>query len=439
MQDVDTLFREALEKKSVAEVWSHLAPLRARLDEREVALAWMALAQASPRAPRMAEDARAVLSAHGSDEEVVVATLTALARRADVAGLDAPIDGAAELAEGVRLGRALLAGAARHRAALSAALGNALARLGDGEESLALLGAAVQLDPEGPWLKDVVLAHKRARRFRAALVPARNAVKRWPSEPGPKIELALAALGAGEPSEAAEALRGLGLSVQLEDGALPLVADLPPLAMRVPVRPAPHGLFGEGGAGFETLWVQPLSPVHGVVRSATVGEAVTDFGDVVLFDVARLGMVRRPDGEGSAPLVAFLLVLKAGDERRLPFLALEQSAGQVEAMLSGMPEGCEPIVFGTRIERVCPRCLAGETLVKHEHLPAEEQRFVLGKLIVPPAQPLDALADALAARKGPGVLFAVPALYEALGRTAEAGKHHKSWGAISRGLGARVA
>jgi hypothetical protein len=439
VQDVDTLLREALGKKSAAEVWSHLAPLRARLPEREVALAWMTLAQASPRGPRMSEDARAVLAAHGGDEEVVVATLTALTRRADVAGLDAPVDGASELKEGVRLGRVLLAGAPRHRAALSAALGNALARLGDGEESMELLGAAVQLDPEGPWLKDVVLAHKRARRFRAALVPARNAVKRWPGEPGPKIELALAALGAGEPAEAAEALRGLGLTVQHEDGALPLVGDLPPLAVRVPVRPAPHGLFGETGAGFETLWVQPLSPVHGVVRSATVGEAVTDFGDVVLFDVARLGMVRRPDGEGSAPLVSFLLVLKAGDERRLPFLALEQSAGQVEAMLAGLPEGMEPIVFGTRIERVCPRCLAGETLVKHEHLPAEEQRFVLGKLIASAQVPLEGVAEALAARKGPGVLFAIPALYEALGRTAEAGKHHKSWGAISRGLGARVA
>ena len=38
----------------------------------------------------------------------------------------------------------------------------------------------------------------------------------------------------------------------------------------------------EVAAGFEVVWVQPLSPCHGVVRSPTQRDAVADFGDVVV-------------------------------------------------------------------------------------------------------------------------------------------------------------
>lgn len=437
MHDVEGLLREALKKTSAAEVWAHLSPLRPRLGEREVALSWMTLAQASPRDKQLGADAAAVLAAHAGDEEVVIATLTALVRRVDAGGLDAPIDVEVPLRRGIEAAEALPS----KSAALVAALGNALARIeGPSERALARLTEAVERDAAGPWLADVVLVLKRARRFRAALVPARNLVKRHAGEPGPLVELAIVALGAGEPVEAADALRRLGAPVEMSDDALPFVPDLPELAVRLPVQPPPAAPLGGEGARFETIWVQPLSPVHGVVRSAVFGQAVTDFGDVILFDAARLGAVERPDGTGRAPLLPFLSVLRAGDERRLRFLALEQKEGQVAAVLSALPEGCLVMPHGTRVERVCPRCLAGETLVKHEHLPPEDQRFVFGKLIVPANTTLESVASALEAKKkdAPGVLLAIPSLYETLGRTAEAGKHHKTWGAIERGLGARA-
>jgi hypothetical protein len=441
--DVEQRFREALALRSAPEVWAHLSPLRARLTEREVALAWMTLAQASPRERSLGDDALAVLGALGGDADVVTATLTALVRRIDAGGIDAPIDVEDALDAGIAHARTLTERATAPSAPLLAALGNAiLRRRPEDEAGLSALTAAITADPEGPWLVDLLRAHKRARRFRAALPLARNAVKRHGAKPALLAELAIVALGAGEPDEAAEALTGLGLTVERAPGALPLVPDLTPLAVRVPSRPPRHAMLSmaDGATGaFETIWVQPLSPMHGVVRTATFREAPCDFGDVILFDVAPIAMVPVPSApERMAPLLAYLMVLRPGDERRLPFLALEQQQGQTERIFAALPEGAVVQVHSQSVQKVCPRCMAGETLVKHEHLPPEDQPYAVGKIVIPAALDLSAVAAAIEAAKArePGVLLAIPALYEALKRTAEAGKHHQRWGAIERGLGA---
>jgi hypothetical protein len=83
---------------------------------------------------------------------------------------------------------------------------------------------------------------------------------------------------------------------------------------------------------------------------------------------------------------------------------------------------------------VCPRCAAGEAFLPHEHEAPTERRAVRGKLVVPAAVSLGDVRTSLERAKGAAVLLAIPGLYEALGDTPTAGKHHKSWGVIERGL-----
>ena len=111
---------------------------------------------------------------------------------------------------------------------------------------------------------------------------------------------------------------------------------------------------------------------------------------------------------------------------------LSFSAGE-----GALPDDVVLYAHGERVEVVCPRCAAGELYVKHEHLPAEEHRVVYGKLVVPGSRDLAQLARLPdeATRAQPGILLAVPDLYEALGDTPTAGKHHKRWGAIARTSG----
>src|SRR5690606_3721448 len=216
--------------------------------------------------------------------------------------------------------------------------------------------------------------------------------------------------------EAAEAWRALGIDARAEEGELPFVEGLEPVEVRLPTVGPGHSLapaVPDEAASFEVVWAQPLSPCHGVIRSPTFRDAIADFGDVVLWDGAPIGLTRR-DGSAPVPRFPLLGVLKKGDERRFRFLALQQKADQVAALGRELPEGAIVYPHGERIETLCPRCAAGETFTKHEHLPPEEHRVVFGKIIVPSTIELSAFADALetARRNNPGVLLAIPGLYE---------------------------
>ncbi len=436
----------ALAAPSADAAWAELEPLRARITEdRELAAVWVTLLQASPRRPFALDDARAVLSRFGDAPELVATALTALVRIADLVPFDEPRPAGdpAEIAARAAQ-RALEAHASvPARGALLVALGNALSRLGPsrGAEAAAALEEAVLLEARADWLSDLGVCHKRARRFRAALIAFRKAREKGKRSRGLSLHVALCAIATGEHAVAREALEELGLRVVGEGDARPFVEGLAPIEVRMPTLGTGH-LIGtvvpDEAASFERVWMQPLSPVHGVLRTPTHREAIADYGDVVLVDPAPVATVA--SGEGRAPVIGVLDVLAKGDEHRFRFLALEQSEGHAAALGAALPEGVVFYVHGARVERVCPRCAAGETLVAHEHLPAEEHRAVFGKLLAPRTVALRSVARALEEARAarPGVLLAIPSLFEALGDTASAGKAHKTWGVIERGVLART-
>ncbi len=419
------------------EAWAAIEPLHALLPtEPDIAEAWLTLLTVSPGRPRAAEDALLVLDQHARDEGLVARALAVLIAVADLVPFDEPRrpGDAAEVA--VRAARAALA-RTPGSPPLLAALGNSLVRLGPGhdEEALASLERAIVLDPRGEWLSDLGVLHKRARRFRAALAAFDKARAKLGDLRPLLFHTALAALATGQDATAREALEKIGFRV--EGAARPFVPDLPQTEIRLPTIGTGRASFAavpDEAAGFERVWMQPLSPVHGVVRTPTHREAIADFGDVVLVDPAPVA--HRVEAGKRRPVLGVLGVLAKGDERRLPFLGLEQQPGDAAAIGAALPEGCVFYEHGTRIERICPRCAAGETLTKHAHLPPEEHRAVFGKLVVPASVPLGSVRTALETARAarPGVMLAIPGLYEALRDTAAAGKAHKAWGAIERGV-----
>lgn len=422
------------------EAWAALEPLRAAVaTDPTLADTWLTLLAASPSRAGADADALAILRDHATNEALVTRALALLVGVADLVPFDEPrrAGDAAEIA--VREARAALT-RFPGSAALEVALGNALVRLGPAHdaEAQAMLEAAIRRDPRGSWLSDLGVLHKRARRFRAALACFEKARAKLGDVRPVLFHVALCAIATGENAVARDALVKLGFRVEGEDR--PFVPDLPETEIRLSTLGTGHAdaaSLPDGAAGFERAWIQPLSPVHGVVRTPTHREALADFGDVVLVDPAPVAHVS--EGSRRRPILGVLGVLSPGDERRLRFLALEQKEGDARAIGDALPEGCVFYVHGARVERLCPRCAAGETLTKHEHQPAEEHRAVYGKVIVPAAIELSAVRSALDAARAarPGVLLAIPGLYEALGDTASAGKAHKTWGVIERGVLAR--
>jgi len=442
--------REALLDRAVRAtdhetLWAALEPLKGRLaDDPAVARAWAEALGATPRRATLREEAETILEAWAADPGIVGACCDALIRVEGRRPVDEPPleEGPASIAA-TAAGRCLgklpgeLGADPDVGGMLHALRGNALGLLGPKrvDDAVAALGRALGLEDRPAWRFDLGLVYKRAGRFPDAL-EAFQAARRGETEPGKGTlwNVALCATACGDGETAADAWRALGLRPETGSG-LPFVEGLDPVQVRLPTLGSgqdPTRVVPEEAAGFEVVWVQPLTPCHGVVRSPTHREAAADFGDVILWDGAPIG-VREIEGR-PVPRFPFLGRLKAGDERRFRFMALQQEEGQVAAVGEALPDGAILYPHGERVEMVCPRCAAGDTLVKHEHLPAEQHRIVFGKVVVPAALPLPRFAEALdAARAGqPGVLFAIPGLYEALGDTAQAGKHHKRWGTIER-------
>ena len=444
--DVEAALARAAAADDRETLWAALEPLRGHLgDRRDVAAVWAEALRTSPARRSLVEEAEIVLEAWPGDPMIVGAAADALIRLAERRPVDEPplSDGPASIAASA-VARCLskLGPEARGDLAIGGRLlalrGNALGLMGPKRvaEATAALEEAIALDPDrGDLFFDLGIVHKRARDFERSFEATARARATRGDEKPILWNLAIAATALGRADDALDAWRALGLPATASDGGLPTVEGLDPVQVRLPTLGPGHGLDAivpDRAAGFEVVWVQPLSPCHGVVRSPTFRDARADFGDVVLWDGAPIA-VREVDGRPT-PLFPFLGRLHASDDRRFRFLALQQEAGQVDALGAELPGDVVLYRHGERVEVLCPRCAAGDRMIRHEHLPAEEHRVAFGKIIVPADRDLAGFADLLDAARAryPGVLLAVPALYEALGDTPQAGKHHKRWGTIER-------
>lgn len=446
------LIEEALRLRSHDAIFRHLAPLRPRIvEDRDVAETWLTLLEAAPTVASLVDDVKQTLAAFPSDATLLVLGLRALLRADERRGPDEPALESAPAREVIALGEPRLEDepskelSIEQRAAVLAMLGNAHRRLGAKHDAKAIehLEESIKLAPEGSTFFDLGLCHKWAGRFRAAAIAFERAEEKLGASRAILFNHATVATASGEVERAAEVWRQLGFTVELEKGALPLVKKengelLDEVFVRVPTRGMGRtSAVGGGGVPnasvvLEVIGVAPLSPCHGVVRTPTAREAIVDFGDVILFDPAPVMRVER---EGALrPVMPLLRPIHKGDERRFPFLGMEQEAGDIARLGDVLPEGCVFYLHDTRVDRICPRCAAGLALEPHEHVETMERRVVRGKLVCPRKVSLHAVKAAIEEAKKSDVLFAIPTLYEAVGDTAAAGKQRKSWGDIEHEL-----
>lgn len=449
--DVESLrnaVRAAVERRDAASAWSALEPHRARIEsERELALLWLELLHVSPDRPSGATEARALGRAYANDVAVVGMVCRAMIAMAELRPLDEPPLAEGSIAdEAAELARATLASIdetsrtdPQRGGWLRSLRANALRLAGpgrDGEAVAAFDDALASARDDGHLWFDYGLLHKWRGRFQAGYDCNLRAQARLGDTRPVLWNLGICATAIGDGNVAGLCWKKLGFTAELNTKSGNAFVDgLPAMQLRVLSKGSGYGFGGpvpEQAVAFEVVWVQPLSPCHGVVVSPTFRDAPIDYGDVVLWDGAPVTVVQGPDGP--VPRFALLEILRRGDEHRLRFVALEQKAGDIEALEKALPEGAEVFVQHERIEHVCPVCASGDALRKHEHLPPEEHRILYGKIVAPASVTPTDLKNAIEAevRKQGRVQVAIPALYEALGDSARAGKEHQAWRGIER-------
>ncbi len=414
-----------------------------------MALAFTELVSLDPTYADIMVPAERIVAAFEADAELMIALSAALLRVAEQRPPDEPPfeKGPAHLAAGAaqRCFEGLPAAARTDPALggyLQINLADALRMMGPEHDADALQAYQLALAIDGDngwWWFQLGLLHKWRGRFREALEANRKAFARLSQAqtqggartngtsstaqtPGaaPKQvlwNLAIAATALGEGQLALDAWEQIGIRGNLSGAGLPYVPDMPPMQLRVATLGEDTGRsdpLPPQAVTFEVLWVQPLSPCHGVVQSPTVRRASIDYGDVVLWDGAP---VRMNEVDGRAmPVFPLLWILRPGEEKRLRFVGMEKTRGTIDAVAQDLGEQVEVAVFDRRAND------------------ADGNSIFYGKLLVAADQDLSVVRSALEAsiRARAGITLAVPTLYELLGDTHAAGKAHQAWGGIER-------
>jgi hypothetical protein len=168
----------------------------------------------------------------------------------------------------------------------------------------------------------------------------------------------------------------------------------------------------------ETIWIERLSPCHGIVRSALYQDFGVDFGDVVLFDGAPI--THHTYGDHRIPVFPHLVTLERGGYRILRFAGTQPKKGAIEALSEHLPGGCVLYPHTEKFVILCRHCWSDEKLDHLQH-GQEEHHVVRGKLCAPPSVGAAELRRALdAAVTQASVRVFVPELSELLGDHARA-------------------
>jgi len=425
--------------------WEAILGRQARLSsDPELAALALELVQQMGNTPAHRDVLRQLAEAWTEDWRLTISAASLLIEQAGRRGMDEPIlheDGPASwAATALQRSLAALGDADREEAdvagALRATLGNALRLCGPGRDAEAqeAFTAAIELDPErGEWWYDAGLLDKWRGRFDDGYAANEQARMRMGPQRPVLWNLAICATALGKGEDAVEIWEEIGVPARLDRArGMPYVAGLPPVLLRVLSRTSPMdgtSRIPDKAVGFELVWIAPLSPCHGVVQSPTFRDAPIDYGDLVLWDGAPVAAHQTSERE-TVPVFPLLEILRPGEERRWPFVALQRELGAFDGLEQSLPEGTRVFVRQERIEHHCAACDSGAPH-EHEEEPPMSAPLLRGKVIVPRTQDLRAFRDAWEAELAKRPLsISLPALYEQLGDSKRAGQEHQAWRGI---------
>lgn len=242
---------------------------------------------------------------------------------------------------------------------------------------------------------------KTRGRFAEGVAANRRAVDLHPSggSEAARWNLGICATGAGDGQTAIEVWRAMGNKLDLAESGLP-EGGYPACKVRVAQRPlAERGRDNDDPGLQENIWVQRLSPCHGIVRSVMYSPEIgTDYGDTILFDGAPI--TYHLYGERRIAVFPHLATLKRGHFRFYDFAATQGEGDAVDAANDRLDANVYVYSHTSSVYHLCATCWRDEK-VQHERHETEEHKVIHGRIAIhPDIPPAEALARIDAAYEG---------------------------------------
>jgi hypothetical protein len=302
-----------------------------------------------------------------------------------------------------------------------ATVGRLLGRAWDGDTERAYL-RLVELKPDR-WEEhyNLGLFYKNRGRFaEGVLANYRAASLGGEDDDSVRWNLGICATGARDATIALSVWEAIGQHVELGRFGLP-EGGYDQVKVRLAQHPMAERSADQNGPGIEeSIWVERLSPCHGIVRSALYRDLGVDYGDVVLFDGAPV--TYHTVGDEKVPVFPHLATLERPGYRIFPFVGTQTKQGAIQALSGSLPDDTVLYSHTEKVAVLCAQCWESgkvDHALAHKEGP---QHVVRGKLCAPPSVPVADLRRALddAVAKSPGVRVYVPALSRLLGDEARA-------------------
>jgi len=219
--------------------------------------------------------------------------------------------------------------------------------------------------------------------------------------------LGICATGAGDAGVALGAWKSLGQALEIGRFSLP-EGSYSQCKVKLAERPLAERTADLDDPGAEeTIWIERLSPCHGVIRSVPYQKLGVDYGDVILFDGAPI--THHTYGDMRVPVFPHLATLIRRNYQLFDFAGTQDTARQLADLSPQLDEDAIIYSHSESFMGLCANCWRDPGL-DHDRHERVEKHVVRGRIAAPPemaaARLLEMIDKAIEKQAGQCQLYA---------------------------------
>ncbi|KXI26973.1 tetratricopeptide repeat protein, partial [Paraglaciecola hydrolytica] len=192
--------------------------------------------------------------------------------------------------------------------------------------------------------------------------------------------LGICATGAGEGEKALKIWKNIGNKIEMGAFDLP-EGRYPSCKVKLAEFPLAERNQNNDHSGLqETIWIERLSPCHGIIRSVLYHNLGVDYGDVILIDGAPITYHKY--GDQKIPVFPHLATLLKRQYAFYDFAAIQQEKGQISEISESLEQDSVIYVHTENFRILCNTCWLDPDN-NHEQHEEAKKNIVTGRIASP--------------------------------------------------------